>query len=100
MQCNGLKPQLNQYDEELFGTPGRGRRMALEFVYVCARRLTCHHLLAMANIILPAKSGNQWMFNEPAGLNISIETVDVPSFFGSALPDPQHQEKPKLLWAL
>ncbi|KAJ7895811.1 hypothetical protein B0H13DRAFT_1885421 [Mycena leptocephala] len=43
----------------------------------------------MANILLSAKSGNQWTFNELAGLNISIETVDALSFFGSALPDPQ-----------
>ncbi|KAJ7775618.1 hypothetical protein DFH07DRAFT_799221 [Mycena maculata] len=43
----------------------------------------------MANIFLSAKSGNQWTFNELAGLNISIGTVDALSFFGSALPDPQ-----------
>jgi hypothetical protein len=43
----------------------------------------------MANIVLSAKPGNQWTFNELAGLNISIEAVAAPSFFGSALPDLQ-----------
>ena len=44
---------------------------------------------AMANIVLSARHANQWTFNELAGLNIRIETVAAPSFFGSALPDPQ-----------
>ncbi|KAJ6609533.1 hypothetical protein B0H10DRAFT_2193828 [Mycena sp. CBHHK59/15] len=43
----------------------------------------------MANIVLSAKSSNQWTFNELAGLNIRIENVDAPSFLGSALPDPR-----------
>ncbi|KAJ7306836.1 hypothetical protein DFH08DRAFT_793238 [Mycena albidolilacea] len=43
----------------------------------------------MANIVLSAKPSNQWTFNELAGLNISIEAVAAPSFFGSALPDLQ-----------
>ncbi|KAJ7662176.1 hypothetical protein DFH06DRAFT_1325485 [Mycena polygramma] len=43
----------------------------------------------MSNIVLSAKPGDQWTFNELAALNIRVETVDAISFFGHALPDPQ-----------
>ncbi|KAJ7508171.1 hypothetical protein B0H11DRAFT_1792850 [Mycena galericulata] len=42
----------------------------------------------MAKIILSAKSGNDWTRNELHALNISIEPLDPPTFFGAALPDP------------
>ncbi|KAJ6496018.1 hypothetical protein C8R45DRAFT_1211727 [Mycena sanguinolenta] len=43
----------------------------------------------MENTFLSAKSGGQWTFYELEVLNISIEDVDVPSFFGSALSGPE-----------
>ncbi|KAJ6631069.1 hypothetical protein B0H10DRAFT_1773401 [Mycena sp. CBHHK59/15] len=43
----------------------------------------------MAHIILSAKASNDWTFNEPHALNISIEPLTPISFFGVAsLPDP------------
>ncbi|KAJ7775842.1 hypothetical protein B0H14DRAFT_3894394 [Mycena olivaceomarginata] len=41
----------------------------------------------MAKIVLSAKPSDQWTFIELKGLNIRIEAVAAPSFFGSALPD-------------
>lgn len=42
----------------------------------------------MAQIILSAKSGNDWTINELKDLNITVEPRTPVAFFGSALPDP------------
>src|SRR5882762_4232220 len=42
----------------------------------------------MAQIILSAKSGNDWTTNELKALNITMEPQDTVSFFGSALSNP------------
>ncbi|KAJ7067817.1 hypothetical protein C8F01DRAFT_1115826 [Mycena amicta] len=39
-------------------------------------------------MVLSPKSADRWTTHELAALNISIETVDAPSFFGNPLPDP------------
>lgn len=38
----------------------------------------------MAQVVLSAKSGNDWTDNELIGLNVSYQNVDVPTFFGTS----------------
>jgi hypothetical protein len=41
----------------------------------------------MTNVILSAKSGSDWTDNELVGLNIEVNNVPAPTFFGQGLPN-------------
>ena len=53
----------------------------------------------MANLIRSAKSGSHWGINELIAFNISVSTLDIPTFFG--IPDlPQTTVSPVILNSL